>query len=153
MPASVSTTTQQPNNAGWALAGALGGTALNAIMPGLGSVLGGVMGGGQGVSLNAGAGPNIGGTGGQAIAGGQFSDERVKTDMTKVGEMDDGLPLYAFRYVTGVDPTRAWRVGLKAQDVEKVYPEAVGNDNGIKTVDYGKATWAASVIGDLKAAA
>jgi muramidase (phage lysozyme) len=65
-----------------------------------------------------------------------FSDERLKHDKERVGEMHDGTPIYRFKY-NGSDHTQ---IGLMAQDVEKRHPEAVGESQGYKTVDYEKAT-------------
>lgn len=63
-----------------------------------------------------------------------FSDERAKTDITPIG-MDDstGLQMFAFRY-KGDPKSYPKVVGPIAQDVEKKYPEAVGEVNGFKTV-------------------
>jgi hypothetical protein len=65
-----------------------------------------------------------------------FSDKRLKHDAEKVGEMHDGTPIYRFKY-NGSNQTQ---IGLMAQDVEKRHPEAVGQSQGYKTVDYEKAT-------------
>lgn len=65
-----------------------------------------------------------------------FSDERVKDNIEKVGETDDGQPIYRFQYKG--DPT--WHMGLIAQEVEKVKPDAVGEAGGIKTVNIKRAT-------------
>jgi len=68
--------------------------------------------------------------------GGFFSDKRLKEDVREVGKTNDGQPIYAFKY-KGEPRTQ---LGLMAQDVEKVKPEAVGEMGGFKTVDYAKAT-------------
>ena len=72
---------------------------------------------------------------------GFFSDRRLKHDVERIGETDDGLPIYSYKY-NGDDKTQ---IGLMAQDVEKRKPEAVGlapaaDGNLYKTVDYEKAT-------------
>jgi GH24 family phage-related lysozyme (muramidase) len=72
---------------------------------------------------------------------GFFSDERLKHDAHRIGETDDGLPIYSFKY-NGDNKTQ---IGLMAQDVEKRKPEAVGlapaaDGKMYKTVDYDKAT-------------
>lgn len=72
---------------------------------------------------------------------GFFSDERLKEDIHRVGETDDGLPIYSFRY----KGDKKTQIGLIAQDVEKKKPEAVGlapaaDGKLYKTVDYKKAT-------------
>lgn len=61
------------------------------------------------------------------------SDRRVKTDIVRIGAMDNGLPLYSFRYKGKPE----FHMGVMAQDVEKVKPEAVIEINGIKHVNYG----------------
>lgn len=68
--------------------------------------------------------------------GGFFSDERLKENIKKVGETNDGQPIYRYNYKG--DPRT--QIGLLAQDVEKHHPEAVGLAGGYKTVDYKKAT-------------
>ena len=65
-----------------------------------------------------------------------LSDERAKTDIEKVGKLNDGQPVYRFKY-KGDDKTR---MGLIAQDVERDHPEAVKGLGGLKMVDYKKAT-------------
>lgn len=63
-----------------------------------------------------------------------FSDIRLKTDIKRVGVTDGGLPVYTYRYVWG-GPVQ---MGVMAQDVEKVMPEAVTEISGFKAVDYGR---------------
>jgi hypothetical protein len=84
----------------------------------------------------------LGGLGNLAKLAPLFSDERVKRDIRPVGMLNDGLPLYRFRYAG--DP--AVRVGLMAQDVEQVDPGAVHNVGGIKAVDYDRATRRAATV-------
>ena len=64
------------------------------------------------------------------------SDRRLKEDIKEIGQTNDGLPIYSYKY-KGEDRTQ---IGLMAQDVEQVKPEAVGLAGGYKTVDYDKAT-------------
>jgi hypothetical protein len=64
-----------------------------------------------------------------------FSDRRVKEDITRIGTLDNGLPLYTFRYIGEA----RLNVGLMAQDVELVNPDAVSDFHGIKVVDYALA--------------
>jgi len=66
-----------------------------------------------------------------------FSDERLKTDIERIGETYDGQKIIKFRYKGEKGPKQ---IGLVAQDVEKHHPEAVGESHGYKTVDYDKAT-------------
>ena len=64
-----------------------------------------------------------------------FSDERLKTDIKRVGKTDGGLPVYTYRYKG--DGTM--HMGVMAQDVENVIPEAVAqHESGYKMVNYGK---------------
>jgi len=67
-----------------------------------------------------------------------FSDRRLKTDITRVGKTDNGMPIYRFRYKG--DDKNQFHIGFMAQDVEKEHPDAVGESNGYKTVDYSKAS-------------
>jgi hypothetical protein len=70
-----------------------------------------------------------------AANGGFLSDRRVKTDVSQVGTLDNGLPVYAYRYIWG----GPMQIGVMAQDVEKVNPEAVTEFGGIKAVNYAEA--------------
>jgi hypothetical protein len=65
-----------------------------------------------------------------------FSDERLKTDIKRVGTLDNGLPVYTFRY----RGTSKIQMGVMAQDVEQVKPDAVEDFGSYKIVDYEKAT-------------
>lgn len=72
--------------------------------------------------------------GGYASAG-DYSDPALKTDVVMVGRRDDGLGIYEFQYVWG-GPRR---VGLMADEVESLYPNAVSRDHaGYRLVDYSK---------------
>jgi hypothetical protein len=63
------------------------------------------------------------------------SDVRLKTDIEQVGTTVYGLPLYHFRYKTGIERFE----GVMAQDVLEVMPDAVllGED-GYYRVKYAK---------------
>lgn len=63
-----------------------------------------------------------------------FSDIRLKKNITRVGTRPDGLGVYEFEYVWG----GGRKVGLMAQEVLGVYPDAVGESGGYLTVDYSK---------------
>jgi hypothetical protein len=68
---------------------------------------------------------------------GKLSDVRAKENIQRVGELDDGQKVYAYNYKG--DPTP--EIGLIAQEVEKVKPEAVATGpDGFKRVDYAAAT-------------
>jgi hypothetical protein len=80
------------------------------------------------------AGTAVGGA--TKAAGNIWSDRRLKTDIEKVGELDNGLPVHSFRFKAGGPPV----IGLIAQDVAKVKPEAVATmPGGWLGVDYAKA--------------
>lgn len=64
-----------------------------------------------------------------------FSDRRVKENIKEVGELDNGLPVYAYNYKGDTTP----QIGLMAQDVKKKRPDAVKSFGGILAVNYGKA--------------
>jgi hypothetical protein len=118
------TSVQQPNNAGWNILGSVLGAGASGIGTGVG----------QGIGISS-------------IAPLLLSDERLKLDMEPIGETADGLPIYSYRYVREIDPTGTPRIGLSAQDVEKVYPEAVIDLGGVKAIDYAKATAFARLLG------
>jgi hypothetical protein len=80
-----------------------------------------------------------GGSGGGGSLAGMakfFSDRRLKEDVELVGTLFDGTPVYRYRYIGHP----AFQIGLMAQDIEKVTPEAVEEINGFKAVDYKLAT-------------
>lgn len=62
-----------------------------------------------------------------------LSDRRAKENITQVGMLDNGLPVYTFKYKGG----ETVHMGVMAQDVEKVNPDAVTEIGGIKHVNYG----------------
>lgn len=64
-----------------------------------------------------------------------FSDERLKDNIEKVGELHDGQNVYRYDFGNG-----RTQLGLLAQEVLKKKPEAVGKRDGYLTVDYDKAT-------------
>ena len=68
------------------------------------------------------------------LSGVQTSDRRLKTNIVQVGTRSDGLGVYEFDYVWG----GGRQVGLMAQEVMRLYPEAVGERDGYLTVDYSK---------------
>lgn len=67
----------------------------------------------------------------------KYSDRRLKTDILETKKRVNGLPVYLYRYVWD-DKSSPLRVGVMAQDVIKVMPEAVAKDaSGFYKVDYG----------------
>ena len=73
------------------------------------------------------------GLGGAALTGlFGLSDRRAKTDIERVGTTNGGLAVYRYRYKG--DPQ--FRLGVMADEVEKVNPRAVRTIGGLKHVDY-----------------
>ena len=64
-----------------------------------------------------------------------MSDERVKTDVKRVGTADNGLPIYSYRYIWG-GPVQ---IGVMAQDVQKVNPDAIVPVGDLMAVNYAEA--------------
>lgn len=65
------------------------------------------------------------------------SDRRLKTDIMRVGRLDNGLRVYSYRYKTG----GPFMIGVMADEVASVVPEAYikgGAGNGYDAVDYSK---------------
>lgn len=81
---------------------------------------------------NGGGGGGAGGGGG---GGGGWSDIRLKRNIQPLGTAANGLPLYAFDYIWGGDRM----VGVMAQDVLKMHPDAViTTASGYMKVDYSR---------------
>jgi hypothetical protein len=101
--------------------------------PSLTSGIGGLATAGMGAFMG-------GGSGGGAGGGAATSDRRLKKDIEKLEVDDNGLTLYAFRYLWEITaPGREKHVGYMAQEVQQLYPEAIieGAD-GYFAVDYAK---------------
>lgn len=64
------------------------------------------------------------------------SDRRIKEDIVKIAELENGLNVYSFKYVG----SPATHIGLMAQEVEEIHPEAVVEIDGVKHVNYALAT-------------
>lgn len=88
-----------------------------ALSGGLNMLGGGLFGSG----LLGGAGVAGGGLAGAGLGALMFSDARLKDDLGRVGETDDGIPIHRWRY-KGDEQVH---IGPMAQDVEKVKPNAV----------------------------
>lgn len=71
---------------------------------------------------------------GSAVGGfmAKGSDIRIKENIRKVGSTDSGLPVYTYNYIGN----KTTEMGVMAQDVEKVNPDAVTELNGYKAVYY-----------------
>jgi hypothetical protein len=94
-----------------------------------GGMQGGFGGGGRGGGFGGGRGG--GGRGG----GGRRSDMRLKHDIVLLGRLDDGLGYYRFVYNGG----HTAYVGVMAQEVETVMPEAVTRGvDGYMRVSYDR---------------
>ncbi len=106
----------------WEVAQSAAGIPQNANREGgidVGSIIGGV---GQ---LGAGVGA--------LASAGVFSDERLKENIKKIGELEKGINLYQFNYIWD----KIKRVGVLAQEVEKTLPHVVStHKSGYKMVDY-----------------
>jgi hypothetical protein len=95
---------------------------------------GGARMGGGGMRAGGGGGFRGGGGGGRG-GGGRRSDIRLKHDITLLGRLDNGLGFYRFVYNGG---DKAY-VGVMAQDVQTVMPEAVvRGPDGYLRVSYEK---------------
>lgn len=70
--------------------------------------------------------------GGLAGIGSLFSDRRLKRNIRRVGTHPCGVPLYEFEYIWG----GARRIGVIADEVLRVNPDAVGERAGYLTVNY-----------------
>jgi len=75
----------------------------------------------------------LGGSLGAAGILAKFSDRRLKKNIELIGMHTAGIPLYEFDYLWGEHS-----VGVMADEVEKVRPEAVSTINWYKVVDYGQ---------------
>lgn len=75
---------------------------------------------------------------------GGLSDERAKNIVRKVGTLDNGIDVYEFEYKHDLG-TR--HVGVMAQDVERIQPEALGpvTASGFMTVRYDRLEWSDSL--------
>jgi len=97
-----------------ALGGALGGMTLASALP-----------------AAWGVGSGMGALGGAALA--LLSDRRFKTDIERVGTLDNGLGVYRYRYKSG----GPMQIGVMADEVKAVNPGAVINVDGVDYVNYG----------------
>lgn len=75
------------------------------------------------------------GLGSAALGGWLKSDERLKTDKEKVGETDDGIGVYKYRF----KGSPMMQMGVMAQDVKKKMPSAVRMEpDGYYAVNYDR---------------
>ena len=79
--------------------------------------------------------PGLGGLLGGAGSLIAASDRRLKKDVKKLRELEDGLGVYEYKYIDDTGPF----VGVMADEVAKLRPEALGPViRGYATVDYAK---------------
>ena len=72
-----------------------------------------------------------------SIAGLATSDIRVKKHIKRIGK-ENGFNIYEFEYKSGLGLPKGKFIGVIAQEVEKVRPDAVVTVNGVKMVNYNK---------------
>lgn len=72
---------------------------------------------------------------GTAAGGYLRSDRRLKTDINMVGQLDNGLPVYSYRFID----SDTIEIGVMADEVELIHPEAVVEIDGYKYVNYAQA--------------
>jgi len=75
------------------------------------------------------------GAAGATAAGYAWSDRRLKKNIRKVGKISNGLNVYSYQYLWSAEP----QIGLMADEVKQLHPEAVKNFAGFDAVDYNKA--------------
>jgi len=85
-----------------------------------------------------------GGLMGMGAAGiGKYSDRRTKENIHKIGRREDGLNIYVFDYKPEFKSSgEGQQVGLMADEVELIYPDAVAmGAGGYKMVNYDMLGW------------
>jgi hypothetical protein len=76
------------------------------------------------------------GLGGTAASALMMSDRRLKRDVRRIGTADNGAGIYLFRYLP---PNSATQIGVMADEIEHIRPDAVHNVGGFKAVDLERA--------------
>jgi hypothetical protein len=101
--------------------------------PGFGNLFGGGGGGGEAIYANS---PynTLQDPGGIAQTNIGYSDIRLKTNIHRISTRPDGLGVYEFEYIWGGGK----HIGLMAQEVLGIYPDAVGSVGRYYTVDYSR---------------
>lgn len=96
------------------------------------SILGSNNWGGTSTQKTKSSGSILGSALGAASVAASFSDPRLKENVEKIGELEDGLGVYTYDYLWG-EPG----VGVMADEVEQLRPWAMGpTRGGFKTVNY-----------------
>lgn len=74
---------------------------------------------------------------GGSLGAAAISDIRLKKNIKKIGKLRKGINIYSFEYIKHKDLPKGEHIGVMAQEVEKVIPEAVITmADGYKAVDY-----------------
>lgn len=110
-------------------------------LAGLGMQAGGLITGAGAVSNSSSKGGGKSGLGNALGMGASIlaSDRRLKKNIVKLGEYEDGLGIYQYDYINGSGP----HIGVMADEVAKLRPEALGPVvDGYATVNY-------ALIGEL----
>jgi hypothetical protein len=140
------TTLGQQSAAGVGTAGIQTGARISALEGDIGSAqAGGALASGKALSgvfnlpsqflgLQYGYAGSPGGAGTTPGLSGIFSDRRLKTNIERISTRPDGLGVYEFEYIWGGGK----HIGLMAQEVLDIYPDAVGSVGGYYTVDYSR---------------
>ena len=63
-----------------------------------------------------------------------YSDRRLKRNIQKIGQLENGLNVYTFNYIWDNTLT----IGVMADEVREIKPEAVITINGFDLVDYSE---------------
>jgi len=108
---------------------------------GLGGTLlsGGALGGLGALGGGAAAGTGITGLSMPSAWGAIGSDQNIKENISKIGALNNGINIYKFNYKPEYKDTwgHGSHIGVMAQEVEKVIPEAVAtHEDGYKLVNY-----------------
>jgi hypothetical protein len=108
-------------------------------LAGLGNQAGGILSGAGQTSQSTSSGKSKKGIGemlGTAASVAAMSDRRLKTNIKKLGEYEDGLGKYSYEYIW--EPGKTIE-GVMADEVAELRPWALGPEiGGYASVDYGK---------------
>jgi hypothetical protein len=91
----------------------------------------------QMAQYNAGLG-GMYGLGGSLLSGiFAKSDRRLKQDIKRVGTLDNGIPIYIYKWKQR--PWDKYEMGVLADEVEKIHPDAVLKFKNVRYVNYERA--------------
>lgn len=71
-----------------------------------------------------------------ASAAAMFSDERLKEDLELIYTTENGIKIYEGKYREETGFKQERQSFMLAQEVEKIYPDAVIEEDGVKKVNY-----------------